>query len=163
MVYIFLRYLILIILGFLPFNIIFSSLTILPVYFLLNIFYEMSIIGNTFLVAGFEIEVISACIAGSAYYLLLVLNLTTSMKAKQRVYSLLFSFLSLLVVNILRIFLLSILLIEKSAFFDITHKLFWYILNIILVAGIWFLTVWLFKIKKVPVYSDIISLKKQKN
>lgn len=157
---IFVRYLILILFGiFLSlFYKIFSPLTIWPVYFLLKIFYDVSVLGNTIFIDGVKIELINACIAGSAYYLLLILNLTTSMKAKQRVYSIIFSFVSLLILNILRIFLLSILYIENFAFFDITHKLFWYALSILFVVGIWFLTVKIFKIKNIPVYSDVKTL-----
>ena len=157
--YVFVRYLILVVSGiFFPFYKILLPLTIWPVYFLLSIFYNTSVIGSIILVSVAKIEIVGACVAGSAYYLLLILNLTTSMKSKQRIYSLLFSFFSLLILNILRIFSLSILYIEDFVFFDFTHKLFWYFLSIGFVVGIWFLTVWLFKIKNVPVYSDIKML-----
>lgn len=151
------RYLLLVIFGiFLSiFYKILSPLTIYPVSFLLNIFYNVSLTGNIISIAGLKVEIINACIAGSAYYLLLILNLTTNMKAKQRVYSLLFSFSSLLILNILRIFFLSILYIENFPFFDFTHKLFWYALSIVFVVGIWFLTVKIFRIKNIPIYSDI--------
>lgn len=137
---------------------IFLPLTLWPVYFLLRIFYDVFITGNILSVVGIKIELINACIAGSAYYLLLVLNLTTNMKARQRFYSIIFSFSSFLILNILRIFFLSILYIKNFVFFDITHKLFWYALSVLFVVGIWFLTVKLFKIKNIPVYSDIKML-----
>lgn len=151
------RYLLLIIAGlFLSlFYKIFFPLTIYPTYFLLNIFYNVSLSANIISISGLKIEIIDACIAGSAYYLLLILNLTTSMKVKKRIYSLLFSSSSLLLLNILRIFLLSALYVENFPFFDFTHKLFWYALSVLFVVGIWFLTAWIYKIKKVPVYSDI--------
>jgi exosortase/archaeosortase family protein len=159
--YLFLRYLILILIGiFLSlFYKILLSLTILPSSFLLNIFYDVSVIGNFILVEGIIIEIINACVAGSAYYLLLILNLTTSMKEKQRTYSLIFSFASLFILNILRIVFLTALYLSNSTFFDFTHQLFWYVLSIFFVVGIWFLTIKLFKIKKIPVYSDIKFLK----
>jgi len=155
------RYLILLIFGiFLSvFYRVFLPLTLWPVYFLLKIFYDVSLTGNILSISGAKIEIISACVAGSAYYLLLILNLTTSMKARQRFYSIAFSFLSLLVLNILRIFFLSILYLENFAFFDFTHKLFWYFLSIIFVIGIWFLTIKIFKIKNIPVYSDIKKIR----
>ena len=160
LVYLFLRYLILLVFGvFLSlFYAILFPLTILPVYFLLSILYPVSIIGNVIYIYAIKIELINACIAGSAYYLLLILNLTTDMKAKQRVYSIAFSIVSLLILNILRIFFLSILYVESFSFFDITHKIFWYALSVILVVGVWFLAVKLFKIKNTPVYSDIRKL-----
>jgi len=152
-----LRYITLIIFGiFLSlFYKIFFVLTIWPSFFLLNIFYNASVVGNLILINGLTIEIISACVAGSAYYLLLILNLTTRIKIKKRVYSLIFSFSSLLLLNILRIFFLSVLFVRRFAFFDITHKLLWYVLSIIFVIGIWFLTSWIFKIKEIPIYSDI--------
>lgn len=157
---IFIRYSVLILLGISLslFYKILLPLTLWPVYFLLKIFYDVSVSGNILSVAGTKIELINACIAGSAYYLLLILNLTTNMKVKQRFYSIIFSFSSFLILNILRIFLLSILYIKNFVFFDITHKLFWYALSVLFVVGIWFLTIKLFKIKNIPVYSDVKAL-----
>lgn len=159
--YLLLRYLILVLVGISLsfFYKILLFLTIWPASFLLGIFYNVSVIGNFILVEGVIIEIINACIAGSAYYLLLILNLTTSMEEKQRIYSLLFSFFSLLILNILRISFLAILYLKNFALFNFTHQLFWYILSILFVVGIWFLTVKIFKIKKIPVYSDIKFLK----
>ncbi len=130
-------------------------LTIYPAYFLLALVYEVSVSGYVLTVSGIEIGIVGACVAGSAYYLLLILNLTTKMNTKQRVYSLLFSLLLLLVVNISRIFFFSILFIEDFVYFDILHKLFWYFMSILLVVFIWFLTVMIFKIKNIPVYFDL--------
>ena len=157
------RYLILIVLGIFLFIFykIFSPLTIWPSYFLLKFFYNASLSGNFILLDGARIEIIDACVAGSAYYLLLILNLTTKMTLTKRFYSIVFSFSSFLVLNILRIFFLSILFIENFAFFDITHKLFWYALSIVFVIGIWFLTTWIFKIREIPVYSEIRELFKK--
>lgn len=72
-----------------------------------------------------------------------------------------FAFLSFLIVNIIRIVLLSIIFILKPNLFDITHKLSWYIGSIVLVVGIWFIEVNKFKIKEIPFYSDIKSMSKQ--
>jgi len=154
---IFVRYIILVFFGiFLSlFYRLFSPLTTTLSALLLDIFYDVSATGNIILLSGVKIELINACIAGSAYYLLLILNLTTSMKAKPRAYSLVFSFLLLLFLNVLRIFILSVLYVTNFAFFDFTHKFFWYVLSIVFVVGIWFLTIWLFKIKNILVYSDI--------
>ncbi len=156
------RYSILVIVGILSvqiFYFLFTSLTIYPTTFLLNLFFDVTLIANVLWVKGIPIEIIGPCIAGSAYYLLLILNLATpKLNAKTRIFSLLFSFLALLLVNILRIFLLSLLLLSGSAFFDITHKLVWVIGSIIFVVGVWFLTVKLFKIKEIPFYSDIMYL-----
>jgi len=163
MILILVRYLILLVLGifYKLFYLIFFYLTILPSYFLLKLLYEVSLNGYILKVAGTEIGIVSACVAGSAYYLLLILNLTTEMSAKQRVRSLFFSLFLLLAINIFRIFLFSVLLVEDSAYFDLLHLLFWYFMSIFLVVAIWFFTAWLFKIKKIPIYSDLRFLFKR--
>jgi len=156
------RYLILIIIGILNvqiFYFLFSALTIYPVYYLLKILFEVTISSNVLSVQNIPIEIIGPCIAGSAYYLLLILNLSTpKMKCAKRILSLVFSFGLLLFINILRIFLLALLLISGSAFFDVTHKLIWVVGSVVFVVGVWFLTVKLFKIKGIPFYSDLQSL-----
>lgn len=138
------------------FYLIFTPLTIYPVYFLLNLFFETSLTGNVINVINFSIEMIPACIAGSAYYLLLILNLSIpKIETQKRLNMVFFSSLSFLIINILRVFLLSLGIISESPWFDITHKLFWYIGSIIFVIGIWFAEVKLFKIREIPFYSDI--------
>lgn len=138
------------------FYFIFTPLTVYPVYFLLNLFYDTSLMGNILLIKSYPIEVIGACVAGSAYYLLLIFNLSVpKIKLQKRINMISLSFLSLLIINILRIFLLSLFLLSGSFWFDITHKLFWYLLSIVFVIGIWFAEVRLFKIKEIPLYSDI--------
>ncbi len=162
------RYTILILIAlpnFWLFYFIFTPLTLYPVYFLFNLFFDASIIKN-FIIIGdaFSIELIGACIAGSAYYLLLILNLSTpKIKFNKRINMILISFAILLILNILRIFLLGLIFIPDYSWFDITHKLFWYILSIIFVVGIWFSEVKLFKIKEIPFYSDMKFLYKKSN
>jgi exosortase/archaeosortase family protein len=164
---IFARYLILI-LAAVPnlwlFYLIFTPLTVYPVHWLLGIFYNTSVLSDNiiFINQSIPIELIGACIAGSAYYLLLILNLTTrEIVLKKRIRMLLFAFGAFLAVNILRIFLLSLMVISGSNFFDITHKIFWYSLSTIFVVAIWFAEVKIFKIKAIPFYSDIKFLYKR--
>jgi len=157
------RYFILIICGILSttiFYFLFTFVTIYPVYYLLKIFFDVSISSNTMLINNsFPIDLIGPCIAASAYYLLLILNLSTpNIKIGKRMGVLFFSFLALLLVNILRIFSLSVLFVNGVSFFDFAHKAFWYVGSVIFVVGIWFLSVKLFKIEDVPFYSDIAFL-----
>ncbi|VVB82065.1 Uncharacterised protein [uncultured archaeon] len=156
------RYLILFVLGLLGneiFYLIFLPLTIFPVNFLLKFFFSTSLVSSIIYINNLPIEIIGACVAGSAYYLLLILNLSTpGIKIKKRIALLIFTFLSLLILNVLRIFLLSMLFVSGTSFFDLAHKLFWYAGSTLFVVGIWFLGVWLFKIKEIPFYSDIKSL-----
>ncbi len=160
----FLRYLILVPLA-IPnlwiFYSIFTPLTIYPVYFFLKLFINVSLSGNILFFDSIpSVELVKACIAGSAYFLLLVLNFTTPMNYKKRAKALLFSFSVFLLVNILRIIIFSFLLIESFSLFNLTHLIFWYFLSIVIVFAIWFLTIRLFKIKEIPVYSDLIFLYK---
>lgn len=158
------RYLILIIVAIpnlLIFYLVFKPLTIYPSFFFLNLLFDPILFGSTILINNVSIEIVNACVAGSAYYLLLILNLSTS-KIKNRISAILFSFLVFLELNLLRIFILSLFLISESQWFAITHKFSWYFLSTIFVIGIWFLEVKLFKIKEIPFYSDIKYIYKNK-
>lgn len=138
---------------------IFTPLTIKASLLLLGLFYNTSLYESIIIINSKTfIQIIPACIAGSAYLLLLILNLSVPMKLKKRFYFILFSFLILFFLNVLRIFSLSILYHNNFIFFDITHKFFWYILSTVFVVIIWFFTVKLFSIKEIPVYTDINSL-----
>lgn len=161
------RYLILIIIAIpnlLIFYKIFTPLTVYPVHYLLGLFFDVSLLaGNIILVEQrIPIELIKACIAGSAYYLLLILNLSTpKIRLKNRFKMVLIAFGAFLIINILRIFILSLFAISGSSLFDITHRLFWYLVSTVFVVGIWFAEVKLFKIREIPFYSDLKSLYKK--
>lgn len=157
---IFLRYAILILIalpGLQIFYFLFFSITIYPVFFLLNLFYDVSLSGNVIHVLDrYFIEIIAACVAGSAYYLLFILSMSLrKIKLQKRLKLILFAFLLFLIVNILRIFILSILYVSNFSFFDIAHKVFWYTGSIVLVIVIWFVMVKIFKIKEIPFIEDI--------
>ena len=167
---IFIRYLIIVLIA-IPnlfiFYFIFTPATVYPVFGLFKIFFkEVLLVGDTFQISNeFFIEIIPACIAGSAYYLLFILNLSIpKIKIKKRVKMILFSFSFLLILNIIRILILSLIFVylpENQNLFNITHKLFWYLGTTIFVVLIWFIEVKAFKIKEIPVYSDIKFLYKE--
>jgi len=168
------RYLILILIalpGFGLFYLVFTWATIYPVYFLLDFFFEVFLIGTTITIAeNFPIEIIGACVGGGAYFLLLFLNLSLpEIKILKRIKMITFAFASFLIINILRIFLLSLMYYSSSPFLEIFHKFFWYIGSVLFVVAIWFVEVKIFKLKEIPVYSDLkflyssSSLRKQFN
>ncbi len=159
--YIFIRYLILLLVGFFIGYLyrFLELITIYPVSFILGRFYEISRDGTTLIFSNGAIEIIPACVAGAAFYLLFTLNLTSEMRLKKRVFSLMFSLISLLILNIIRIVVFSIFYIENFSFFDFSHKLFWYFLSTVFVVGIWFLNVRIFNIKSIPVYTDIKNIR----
>lgn len=154
LLFLFIRYIFLLILPISFLYLIFTPLTVYPSYLLLKIFYNASLSSNVIFISPITIEIIEACVAGAAYYFLLILNLSTPMAVKTRVKSLSFLIISFLIINILRISLFSILFVEGFEYFDFTHKLFWNLGSTILLVALWFLNIYLFKIKSIPAYSD---------
>ena len=154
------RYAIVIILALLfpVFYTIFTPLTLYPVYLILNLFYSVNLDKTTLMINGSSINLIKACIAGSAYFLLAILNFSTP-KIRKRFYALAFSLVSFLLVNILRIVILSILFLSDFRYFTETHLVSWYLLTAVFVLLIWLLTIKVFEIKEIPFYSDIILIK----
>ena len=161
----FLRYIILIAIAipnFFIFYLIFTPLTIYPVFFLITLFANPTLNGTVISFSNQTIEIVGACVAGSAFYLLTILNLSTpNIKLKKRIYMLLISYLIFLIINILRIVLLSYLLYTGSPYFDVTHKILWYSLSTIFVLVIWFSEVKYFNIKSIPAYYDVKYLYNQ--
>lgn len=137
---------------------IFTPLTVYAVLGILKLFYSASLVNlgaPTILLNNSSIILADACIAGAAYVLLIILNLTTPMPVKTRIKALSFSLIAFLIINILRITLFSALFINSFLIFNLVHILFWYVLSTIIVVLIWFLEVKLFLLKEIPIYSDI--------
>ncbi|MCA9485415.1 MAG: pacearchaeosortase [Nanoarchaeota archaeon] len=159
-----LRYFILVVLGvglyFDLFYLIFTPLTVYPVYWISSLIFENAhlIGGNLIFFSGVYAEIIPACVAGAAYFLLLILNLTTQMEIKKRLKNVAFLFIAFLIFNMVRIVIFSGLLVSGSQYFDEAHFLVWYLGSTFLVVALWFVSVWLFKIKEIPFYSDFREL-----
>lgn len=134
------------------------NITIYPASAILSSLFTTSVLNDQINVLAnghmFIVQIIPACVAVSAYGLFLILNLTTPMGLLKRAASLLFCFSILLVFNIIRIALFSILYINNAYLFNIMHIVFWYFLSIVLVVGVWWLNVYLFNIKGIPIYED---------
>ena len=162
-IFLLLRYLILLVLVFNS-SLIYKILTPITVHltaWVLDIFYKITIVGTQIMINQAKtINITAACVAGSAYILLLILNLFVEMKPKQRIYSILLSTGLLLIFNVLRIVILAILFVNSFEYLHLTHKLIWYFLSTIFVVGIWFFIIKLFKIKQIPIVSDIKHLVK---
>jgi exosortase/archaeosortase family protein len=158
------RYILLLLILFFGLDLIYifiKPLTIKVVFFILNIFYEVSLNENIIIIDKLSyISLVEACIAGSAYLLLLILNLTTPLKRDIRIKSIAYSFILLFVINVIRIVFLSVLYHEQKSYFEFSHAFLWYGLSTIFVIIIWILTIKKFKIKIIPVYTDIVCLKR---
>lgn len=158
---IFFRYGILVIVGFFGLNLFYEILKPLTVYifwFILNLIYGASIIDSSIIIFGVNtayIDVIPACAAGAAYYLLLILNLTTPMNKNKRIKSIIFLFIVFFLFNITRLVVFAILFKEGYKYFDLAHVIVWYVGSTVMVVAIWFVNAYVFKIKSVPIYSDM--------
>lgn len=136
-----------------------------PITYFLSL-WALSLLGSTqgyflenlIIFNGVGIELVEACIAGAAHYLLIFLNLSIPMKAEKRLKTLSFSIVLFLLINVIRIVIFSILAANGSSYFDSLHLLFWYTLSIVMVMGVWFSTVRIFKIEEIPIYTDFKRL-----
>lgn len=127
---------------------------------ILNLFFDISINNSAILIENYSLELVPACLAGSAYLLLLILNLSTPMNTRKRILSISYAFLTLFLLNSFRIVFMAILLLFSSSSFVFFHKFFWYFVSTILVVLIWFSSVKIFKITSIPFYTDIKEIKK---
>jgi exosortase/archaeosortase family protein len=143
------------------FYLIFTPLTIYPVFVILNTISPSILSSNTVFFQDTPIRLIKACIAGSAYYLLTILNLTTPMPVKKRLRSLAFLFVAFLIINIIRITIFSLLAASGFKYFEITHEVTWYLGSTLILVAIWFISIKIFKIKEIPVYTDFKFLYKR--
>lgn len=159
---IFVRYAIIFLLGIGNLYIIyfiFEFLTINLTRIILSLFGSVKVVGNLFNYNGFNFILNKSCIAGAAYYLLLILIMSVgNTKNTKRVLMLMTGWTTLLVVNISRIVLLAN--INESPYFDLFHIVFWHILSIVFVVIIWFLIVKIFQIKSIPFVDDFKKIKK---
>jgi exosortase/archaeosortase family protein len=143
------------------FYFIFTPLTIYPSFIIVKLFQDASLAGDTILIGSSAIQIIEACVAGSAYYLLFILNMTTSgIRLKERAKIVFFTLSMLLAFNILRIVFFSFMKINGFPFFEELHLFFWYFVSVFYVLILWLITIKIFRIKSIPCYSDFITLKK---
>jgi len=140
--------------------IIFTPLTVSPVYWLLKkIYADTVLLGTTTLYFQDNYaNIVEACVAGAAYYLLLILNLTTPMPLLKRLKSIIFILVVFLVFNILRIVIFARLLVTGADYFDTAHQITWYFGSTVLVIIVWFVNVLLLDIRTIPIYTDVKSL-----
>lgn len=167
---IFIRYTIIILFGLgnlFIFYSVFTPLTFYTFYYLVNIFTNPAIIDNSIIISGKLIQIVPACVAGSAFYLLFILSLSIQEEdQRKRVRILLTALAFMFALNIFRLIVLVPLI--NSPYFDSIHWFFWHFVSTIFVAGIWICLTYLYKIKSIPVYDDIkylyslIKLKKNK-
>jgi len=134
-----------------------TPLTIRTISTLLAIFSPTTVADNLIRFNGIMIEIIPSCVAGAAFFLLLFLILSTAeIKPKKRATVIVLSMLALFILNVLRIIILAAL--AKSSYFEVAHWTSWHIISTLLVVAIWFTMVKIYKIKSIPVYSDLVYI-----
>ena len=144
--------------------IIFTPLTVFLTSKIFDIIYETSINGNLIIInQTTKIYIINACVAGSAYLLLLILNLSMPLEKIKRVKSIIFSFILLFIINVIRIVILGSLYHHKVSYFEFTHAFFWYFLSTIFVILIWIFTIKIFNITKIPFYNAYKKIRYNEN
>lgn len=148
-------------LGFNIFFIIFSWWTIQLSAVLISLLHGTTFLdGNLLYVQGKLIEFIPACIAAGAYLLLaLLIVLTRGMTLKKGLYLFFFGSLLILVANVIRIEILVALLLKEGVnYFETLHLLIWKVVSSVYVAAVWIFLCWKFKVREIPVWSDLVAL-----
>ena len=140
---------------------IFTPPTIHIFYFIISIFTDANLVNNLISFGESTVEIVPACVAGAAYYLLFVLVMLTAMDVKTRAKALSASLMAFFVANIFRLLILSSLIGNIN--FELIHNIFWHLVSTVFVVGIWFGTVKFYNIKSVPMYTDFLYLKKSGN
>ena len=143
------------------FYFLFTPLTFYASAYILGLFYEVSAINQFIFVKQAVIEISKACVAGSAYYLLFMLDFSTrGIKLGKRLLVLIFTSFLLFALNIIRIIILALVKVNNIGFFDQLHAIFWYFVSVIYVFIVWVIASKVFKIEEVPFYSDFLYIKK---
>lgn len=123
--------------------------------------YNPIISGNLIFIKNQILEFIPACTAASAYILIASIILLTDISFKKMLKTFIAGSLIILGFNIIRIdILIYILLNYKTNLFDKLHFFFWYILSTLWVFLTWIFLTKIYKIKEIPIYTDIKKLNK---
>ncbi len=161
-VFLFLRYAIILIFGVGNFYILYKILTPITINstnVILRLFTLTTLSGDVIHFGQTTIKIAPPCVAGAAFFLLFALLLSIpNIKIKTRIYAVLTAMATLLIINIARILILAPLTTAK--YFEIIHWIFWNILSTVFVVGIYFATIKYYKIKGIPVYSDLKYLRR---
>ena len=157
----FARYFSMLLIGAGNLYIIYKVLTPLTIHILniiLSIFTNTILDGNIIHLSKVGIEIVPACVAGSAFYLLLLLLMSTAdIKPETRTKAIITAFAMLFALNLLRILIL--IPMANAAYFETVHWISWHIVSTIFVIGIWLAIVKMYKIKAIPIYSDVKYIK----
>lgn len=138
------------------FYLIFSPWTLYLTFWILDLFYVVSLKGNEIIFDSISFTLIPACTASVAYLLLGLLILTTrSIRWITRLKMFIYGSMLLLFFNILRILILVFVYVNFGKnYFDALHIIFWEVVSTIVVILIWIGLIKWYRVKNIPVYSD---------
>lgn len=143
--------------GYSLFYIILSPITLHWSYFFFSIFSPMSVLaGNTIQAETARFVFIPACVATAAYILLaMLILLTKDITWQDRLQMFVYGSLAILAFNILRIELLLLTYFKLETAFDSIHLFVWKFMSTAFVVLLWIGLARLYKVKAIPVYSDV--------
>lgn len=145
-----------------PLTYIIKPLTLYPTYLLL-LPYKPLLSSSSIIINSTTLTISEPCLAILAYILLtLLIILTPKIQLKTRFKILLIGSTTILVTNIIRIYILSLILINNNINLFLTlHLLIWKFLSSIFIILIWILLTKHYKIKTIPIYTDLKYLIKK--
>jgi exosortase/archaeosortase family protein len=136
-----------------------TPLTVQTVKILISTVTSVTLLGETTLyIKGEYISLVPACIAGAAYYLLLICACTIPLTWKERGKVLGISWGLLFVFNVIRILGTTYLATTGNSLFTVTHAFFWYAGSTVMVILCWILTTTYCKIQTIPFVTDLTAL-----
>lgn len=140
-----------------------GPITFYSSYLLLKPFSNVEVEGNLMQVNGKSLEFIEACAATLAYILLgILILLTYGISLKKGIKLFLIGSLLIFVANIIRIEALIYILVNYGLdYFKTLHLFIWKIVSSVYVALVWIFLCYKYKIKGIPVYSDLKRLMKR--
>ena len=139
-------------------------ITIYLSYVLLSIIQQNVILNSPYIIInGVTTKFVTACAAVSAYYLLMLLVLLTKdIRPLTRLKMFFLGSLIILIVNTIRVVILLLILSYRNQnLFETVHIAFWMLIGSIIVALTWIYLVKRYKVRSIPVYSDLKYLFQQ--
>jgi len=138
-------------------SLILVPLTAYVSYAFLFLFFGASIYGTIVSFGSFSVEFVEACAALGAYILMgMLVLLTKDIGFKRGLKVFVIGSLLILIANVLRILLMAFVLKNFSVnLFATLHYFIWNFVSGVYVALVWVGLVYKFKVKNIPIYSDL--------
>lgn len=145
------------------FQAVFESITLKTVYIILKMVDTGAVIGSYSIrhaidiFGGYTINIVKYCVTASAYYLYtLLVIMVYDVSVIKRIEMIIIGYLAIFAMNIVRILVLVLMLVEKGPeYFANAHDFLGTALSIFYVVAIWFLFSVALSAKNIPIITDI--------